>query len=161
MPTKVPMKIVIVGGVAGGMSAATRARRLDEKSSITVFEKGPYVSYANCGIPYALGGVTKDDAALILQTPRALQERFNIDIHVNTEVLSIEDKCASSMCVPWGKRQYVKSRTTNSSYPKALSPLVRRLTGSIYLMCSPSKPSRTSRGSKLFCPSTGAGMPQS
>jgi NADPH-dependent 2,4-dienoyl-CoA reductase/sulfur reductase-like enzyme len=71
MATKVPMKIVIVGGVAGGMSAATRARRLDETASITVFERGPYVSYANCGIPYALGGVIKDDAALVLQTPQA------------------------------------------------------------------------------------------
>lgn len=89
MSSSLAMNIVIVGGVAGGMSAATRARRLDEKSSITVFERGPYVSYANCGIPYALGGVIKDDAALVLQTPKALRDRFNIDIHVNTEVLSI------------------------------------------------------------------------
>jgi NADPH-dependent 2,4-dienoyl-CoA reductase/sulfur reductase-like enzyme/rhodanese-related sulfurtransferase len=101
MPSKVPMKIVIVGGVAGGMSAATRARRLDESSSITVFEKGSYVSYANCGIPYALGGVIKDDAALILQTPKGFKERFNIDVHENTEVLAINresqmvDVCAT------------------------------------------------------------------
>src|SRR5579871_5800402 len=65
-------KIVIVGGVAGGMSAATRARRLDEDASITVFERGPYVSYANCGIPYALGGEIEDDNSLLLQSPQAL-----------------------------------------------------------------------------------------
>jgi NADPH-dependent 2,4-dienoyl-CoA reductase/sulfur reductase-like enzyme/rhodanese-related sulfurtransferase len=89
MPSRVPLRIVIVGGVAGGMSAATRARRLDETASITVFEMGPYVSYANCGIPYALGEVIKDDAALILQTPKGFKDRFNINAHVNTEVLSI------------------------------------------------------------------------
>lgn len=72
------MKIVIVGGVAGGMSAITRARRLDENSLVTVFKRGPYVSYTNYRIPYALGGVIKDDVALILQTPQALQDRFNI-----------------------------------------------------------------------------------
>ncbi|KAH6695895.1 FAD-dependent pyridine nucleotide-disulfide oxidoreductase [Leptodontidium sp. MPI-SDFR-AT-0119] len=84
-----PKKIVIVGGVAGGMSAATRARRLDEHCSITVFERGPYISYANCGIPYALGGVIKSDSSLVLQTPQALKERFNIDVRANTKVLSI------------------------------------------------------------------------
>ncbi|KAH8687353.1 hypothetical protein BGZ60DRAFT_363650 [Tricladium varicosporioides] len=83
-------KIVIVGGVAGGMSAATRARRLDEKASITVFEKGPYVGYANCGIPYALGGVIKDKTALILQTPNSFKARFNIDVHTNSEVTCID-----------------------------------------------------------------------
>ncbi|OCK74603.1 FAD-dependent pyridine nucleotide-disulfide oxidoreductase [Lepidopterella palustris CBS 459.81] len=90
MPSRVQQKIVIVGGVAGGMSAATRARRLDETSFISVFEKGPYVSYANCGIPYALGKVIKDDDALILQTPAAFKDRFNIDVHVNTEVVGID-----------------------------------------------------------------------
>ena len=61
MPHKLPLRLVIVGGVAGGMSAATRARRLDETANITVFEKGSYVSFANCGLPYALGGVIKSD----------------------------------------------------------------------------------------------------
>lgn len=84
------MRIVIVGGVAGGMSAATRARRLDETASITVFEKGPYVSFANCGLPYALGGVIKDESALILQTPTAFKNRFNIDVHDNSEVVAID-----------------------------------------------------------------------
>lgn len=90
MSFKSPIRIVIVGGVAGGMSAATRARRLDEKASITVFEKGPYVSFANCGLPYALGGVIKEEAALILQTPKAFKERFNIDVHDNSEVVAID-----------------------------------------------------------------------
>ncbi|KAH7028417.1 FAD-dependent pyridine nucleotide-disulfide oxidoreductase [Macrophomina phaseolina] len=84
------MNIVIVGGVAGGMSAATRARRLDETARITVFEKGPYVSYANCGIPYALGKVIEDDGSLILQTPKSFADRFNIDVRLNTEAISID-----------------------------------------------------------------------
>ena len=109
------MEIVIVGGVAGGMSAATRARRLDETASITVFEKGPYVSYANCGIPYALGGVIKDDASLVLQTPRSLGERFNIDIHVNTEVLSIErQRCVINV------RTMEEEATRQISYDKLI-----------------------------------------
>jgi NADPH-dependent 2,4-dienoyl-CoA reductase/sulfur reductase-like enzyme/rhodanese-related sulfurtransferase len=90
MPSKVPLRIVIVGGVAGGMSAATRARRLSETALITVFEKGPYVSYANCGLPYALGGIIKSESALILQTPETFKERFNIDVHVNSEVIAID-----------------------------------------------------------------------
>jgi NADPH-dependent 2,4-dienoyl-CoA reductase/sulfur reductase-like enzyme/rhodanese-related sulfurtransferase len=89
MASKLPVRIVIVGGVAGGMSAATRARRLDEKAIITVFEKGPYVSFANCGLPYALGGIIKDEAVLILQTPRSFKERFNIDVYENKEVVNI------------------------------------------------------------------------
>lgn len=84
------VKIVIVGGVAGGMSAATRARRLNESASITVFERGPYVSFANCGLPYALGGVIKDTDTLLLQTPESVKRRFNIDVEINTEVLSID-----------------------------------------------------------------------
>jgi NADPH-dependent 2,4-dienoyl-CoA reductase/sulfur reductase-like enzyme/rhodanese-related sulfurtransferase len=83
-------QIVIVGGVAGGMSAATRLRRLDETAKITVFEKGLYVSYATCGLPYSLGGVIKEDNALILQTPESFKERFNIDVYINTEVVDID-----------------------------------------------------------------------
>lgn len=88
--TQVALKIVIVGGVAGGMSAATRARRLNEAASITVFEGGPYVSFANCGLPYALGGIIKDIDSLVLQTPESIKRRFNIDVEINTEVLSID-----------------------------------------------------------------------
>lgn len=83
-------KVIIVGGVAGGMSAATRLRRLDESATITVFEKGPHVGYATCGIPFAIGNIIKDDNALISLTPEYFKERFNIDVHVNTEVVSID-----------------------------------------------------------------------
>ena len=65
-------RIVIVGGVAGGMSAATRMRRLDESASITVIERSGHVSYANCGLPYFVGGVIEDENALLLQTPASL-----------------------------------------------------------------------------------------
>ena len=84
------MKIVIIGGVATGMSAATRARRLDEHAEITVYEKSGNVSYANCGLPYYLSGIIDSRAALLLQTPTSLKERFNIDVRVNSEVLNID-----------------------------------------------------------------------
>ena len=89
MAIKLPQNIVIVGGVAGGMSAATRARRLCESAKITVLERGPYVSYANCGIPYALGGIIQDDTTLILQNPESFKSRFNIDVQIRSEVTAI------------------------------------------------------------------------
>ena len=82
-------KIVIVGGVAGGMSAAARARRLDEKAEITVLERTGNVSFANCGLPYYLGGEIKSYDALILQTPESLDARFNLDVRVGHDVRSI------------------------------------------------------------------------
>lgn len=84
------MKIVIVGGVAGGMSAATRLRRLDETAEIVVFERGLYVSYANCGLPYYVGGVIQDLSALLLQTPQSLASRFRLDVRTGHEVLAID-----------------------------------------------------------------------
>lgn len=98
MAIKVPQRIVVVGGVAGGMSAATRARRLCESCSITVFEKGPYVSYANCGIPYALGGVIQDDASLLLNTPESFKGRFNINVFTMSEVTAI-DRASKNLTV--------------------------------------------------------------
>ncbi len=83
-------RIVIVGGVAGGMSAATRMRRLDESASITVIERSGHVSYANCGLPYFVGGVIEDENALLLQTPASLFGRFRIDVQVDTEVVGID-----------------------------------------------------------------------
>ncbi|MFF9565695.1 FAD-dependent oxidoreductase [Leifsonia sp. NPDC014704] len=83
------MKTVIVGGVAGGMSAATRLRRLDETAEIVVFERGPYVSYANCGLPYYVGGVITDRSSLLLQTPQSLAARFRLDVRTGHEVLGI------------------------------------------------------------------------
>ena len=84
------MKIVIVGGVAGGMSAATRARRLDEHADITVYEQGPYVSFANCGLPYFVGGVIPERDSLLLQTPESLWNRFRIDVRVKSRVVAID-----------------------------------------------------------------------
>ena len=84
------MKIVIVGGVAGGMSAATRLRRLMEDAEIVVFEKGPYVSFANCGLPYYVSGDIQERDALLLQTPESLHAHFKLDVRVNHEVLEIQ-----------------------------------------------------------------------
>lgn len=83
------MRVVIIGGVAGGMSAATRLRRLDADAEIIVIEKSGYVSYANCGLPYYVGGVIEEESALLLQTPASLHARFRLDVRVNTEVLGI------------------------------------------------------------------------
>lgn len=83
-------KIVIIGGVAGGASAATRARRLDESSSITLLQSGPDVSYASCGMPYFIGGEITDRSIMAVQTPKSLKERFNIDVQVNTRVFEID-----------------------------------------------------------------------
>ncbi len=83
-------KILIIGGVAAGASAAARARRLSEKTSITLLEKGPYVSFANCGLPYALGGIIEDREDLILQTPESLHARLNLDVRTNTQAISID-----------------------------------------------------------------------
>jgi NADPH-dependent 2,4-dienoyl-CoA reductase/sulfur reductase-like enzyme/rhodanese-related sulfurtransferase len=83
-------QIVIVGGVAGGASAAARARRLCEDCEIIVFERGPHVSFANCGLPYFVGGEIVAQDSLLLQTPATLRARFNLDVRVNTEVASID-----------------------------------------------------------------------
>ncbi|MGT2666880.1 FAD-dependent oxidoreductase [Streptococcus rifensis] len=84
------MKILIVGGVAGGMSAATRLRRLMEDAEIIVFDKGPYVSFANCGLPYHVSGEIAERSSLLVQTPERLKARFNLDVRPESEVLSID-----------------------------------------------------------------------
>ena len=83
------MKIVIIGGVAGGMSAATRARRLDANAEIIVLEKSGHVSYANCGLPYYVGGVIEEEKDLLLQTPESLHARFRLDVRISSEVIAI------------------------------------------------------------------------
>jgi NADPH-dependent 2,4-dienoyl-CoA reductase/sulfur reductase-like enzyme/rhodanese-related sulfurtransferase len=83
-------QIVIVGGVAGGMSCATRLRRLDEEAAIIVVERSAHVSYANCGLPYFVGGVIEDEDDLLLMTPERLHERFRLDVRVRTEVVDID-----------------------------------------------------------------------
>lgn len=96
------MKIIIVGGVAGGMSAATRLRRLDENADITIYEAGPDVSFANCGLPYFIGGVIPKRGSLLLQTPESLGARFNLDVRVNSRVTSI-DRIAKTVTVRNGQ----------------------------------------------------------
>jgi len=83
------MKVLIVGGVAGGASAAARLRRLDEKAEIIVFERGEYISFANCGLPYRIGNVITEDSELVLQTPESFKARFNVDIRTLSEVIKI------------------------------------------------------------------------
>lgn len=84
------MKYVIVGGVAGGATAAARIRRNDEKSEIVLFERGAYISYANCGLPYYIGGVIEERDRLFVQTPEAFGQRFRIDVRTRSEVTSVD-----------------------------------------------------------------------
>lgn len=84
------MKVIIVGGVAGGATAAARLRRNDENAEIIIFERTGYISYANCGLPYYIGGVITDRRALTLQTPESFGRRFNVDVRVRREVTDID-----------------------------------------------------------------------
>src|SRR5271166_3933242 len=86
---KTARRIVIVGGVAGGASAAARARRVDESAEIRVFERGPYISFANCGLPYHIAGEIADRSKLLIMTPEKMWLRSRVHVHVHHEVLSI------------------------------------------------------------------------
>ncbi|MCR5799893.1 MAG: FAD-dependent oxidoreductase [Lachnospiraceae bacterium] len=99
------MKVVIVGGVAGGATAAARIRRLDETAQIVIFEKSGYISYANCGLPYYIGDVITDENALTVQTPDSLRDRFRIEAKVKHEVifLDAENKCVTVKDLQTGK----------------------------------------------------------
>jgi NADPH-dependent 2,4-dienoyl-CoA reductase/sulfur reductase-like enzyme/rhodanese-related sulfurtransferase len=108
-------RIVIVGGVAGGMSAATRLRRLDNDAQITVLERSGYVSYANCGLPYYIGGVIEKESSLLLQTPESLHKRFNLDVRTQSEVVQIDTK---------SKSVKVRSLSTQEEYEMPYDKLV-------------------------------------
>lgn len=97
------MRIVIVGGVAGGMSAATRLRRLSEDTEIIVLDKGPYVSFANCALPYYLSGTIKDRDQLVVESPEHLRQRFRIDVRPNTQVTAIDSDKHQLTAVAGGK----------------------------------------------------------
>ncbi|MGO2082337.1 FAD-dependent oxidoreductase [Vagococcus sp.] len=101
-------KIMIIGGVAGGMSAATRLRRLDETAEIIVLEKGPYVSFANCGLPYYVSGEISDRDSLLVQTPEALKARFNLDVRPFHEALAI-DATAKTVTIKHGEETFTES----------------------------------------------------
>src|ERR1019366_7769248 len=109
------MNVGISGGVAGGMSVATRLRRLDNVASIVVLERSAHVSYANCGLPYYVGGVIENEADLLLQPPESLHERFRIDVRVRTEALSID---------PQSRRVAVRDLTTGMDYELDYDALV-------------------------------------
>src|SRR5512145_3498928 len=96
--TGTPRRVVIVGGVAGGASCAARLRRLDESVEILMFDRGPYVSFANCGLPYYVGNVISDERRLLVASREMFHERFNIDVLTETEVTSI-DRRASTIIV--------------------------------------------------------------
>lgn len=108
-------KVLIIGGVAGGASAAARLRRLDEKAEIIMFERGEYISYANCGLPYYIGGDIKEKSALTLQTPESFKARFNVDVRVFNEVISINTQ---------DKNVEVKDHKTGKIYVETYDKLI-------------------------------------
>ncbi|MDU5107473.1 MULTISPECIES: DsrE/DsrF/DrsH-like family protein [unclassified Clostridium] len=106
-------KVLIVGGVAAGASAAARLRRLREDIDIVIFERGEYISFANCGLPYYVGDVIQDREALLLQTPEKMKDRFNIDVRINSEVIEVNPQNKS-----------VKVKNKNSIYDESYDYLV-------------------------------------
>ncbi len=108
-------KVLIVGGVAGGASTAARLRRLDENAEIIMFEKGDYISFANCGLPYYIGGTIEERDALLVQTPEAMHKRFGIDVRVKNEILSIDRD---------NKKVTVKNHKSNETYEESYDVLV-------------------------------------
>ena len=107
------MKVVIIGGVAGGATAAARLRRMNEQAEIIIFERSGYISYANCGLPYYIGGEIERRSALTLQTPASFKDRFNIDVRVNSEVTEI-DRMAKQVTV----------RTAGGTYKESYDKLI-------------------------------------
>lgn len=110
-----PMKTLIIGGVAGGATTAARLRRKDETMQIIMFERGDYISYANCGLPYYIGDVIKSRDALLLQTPEAMKNKFNIDVRISSEVTKI---------LPKEKKIQVKNLKTGEEYEESYDKLV-------------------------------------
>lgn len=108
-------RTLIIGGVAGGATTATRLRRRDENREIIVFERGEYISYANCGLPYYIGDTIKSRDALLLQTPEAMKDKYNIDVRIKNEVLEID---------PDAKKVIVKDLKTDKTYEESYDDLV-------------------------------------
>lgn len=111
----VSQKVLIVGGVAGGATAAARLRRLDEHAEIIMFERGEYISFANCGLPYYIGGEIKTKSALTLQTPKSFNARFNVDVRILNEVVKID---------PGAKSVTVKNLATGDTYEETYDKLI-------------------------------------
>lgn len=102
-------KVIIVGGVAGGASAAARLRRLDEEAHIIMFERDPYISFANCGLPYYIGDSIKERSKLLVQTPEAMIQRFNIDVRIQSEVIGIDPIKKTVRVRSMDRREYEES----------------------------------------------------
>jgi NADPH-dependent 2,4-dienoyl-CoA reductase/sulfur reductase-like enzyme/rhodanese-related sulfurtransferase len=112
------MKVIIVGGVAGGASCAARLRRLDEKAQIIMVERGPYVSYANCGLPYHVGGVIARESSLLVADERVFREQFNVDVRTRCEAIAIDPQLKTVQV-----RNAVTGEVTTENYDKlVLSP---------------------------------------
>lgn len=123
------MRIVIVGGVAGGMSAATRMRRLDADAEIIVLEKSGHVSYANCGLPYFVGGIIEEEDALLLQTPASLHARFKLDVRVATEATSINPVAKSIEVKDWQSNEIYHLTYDKLILSPGASPVVPPIPG--------------------------------
>lgn len=121
------MKVIIVGGVAGGASCAARLRRLDESAEIIMIEKGPYISFANCGLPYHIGGIIDEREKLLLQTPESFHARFNVDVRVESEVTDI-DRDAKTVTVERAGHTYTESYDVLVLSPGS-TPIVPNLPG--------------------------------
>src|SRR6266702_3695695 len=112
------MKVIIVGGVAGGASCAARLRRLDEKAEILMVERGPYVSYANCGLPYHVGGSIEKESSLLVATEQTFHEQFAIDVRTRCEVVGVSSKQKTV-----DLKNHVTGEVTTEKYDKlVLSP---------------------------------------
>lgn len=122
------MKYIIVGGVAGGATAAARIRRLTEDAEIVLFEKGEHISYANCGLPYYIGGVIEDRDRLFVQTPEAFGKRFNIDVRILSEVIAIDAEAKQVTVHTADGKEYVERYDKLLLSPGA-SPVVPPLEG--------------------------------
>lgn len=121
-------KILIVGGVAGGASAAARLRRLDEEAEIIMFERGSYISFANCGLPYYIGGTIQDRSRLLVQTPEAMHQRFRIDVRIDSEVIAVHPEQKSVTVRSKSRGEYEESFDSLILSPGA-SPLRPALPG--------------------------------
>ena len=119
-------RIVVIGGVAAGASAAAKARQTSEQAQITILEKGQYISYANCGLPYYVGGVIQKRNALLLHTPESLGRRYAADIHVETKALAIDpEKKAVITDTPGGEKTFEYDKLILATGSKTIVPSIK------------------------------------
>jgi len=117
------MKVLIVGGVAGGASAAARLRRIDEDAEIILFERGEYISFANCGLPYHIGGVIKEKKSLVVQSPEKMKNRFNIDVRIRHEVVNIDRQLKQVKIYDIKNKNYYRENYDNLILAPGAAPI--------------------------------------